>query len=266
MQLEITNLRTVKDDDPDVRSMEFHHAPVTVGSHSANLVHLADVEIAPYHAIFLPVGEDQWVYQPTVQDGQTTINEQPVLEKTELEDGDVIIITHFEIRFTLDLEPELVLPEPGNVQELARIRDFPLPPRSEVHRVEDDVTLDTGRQRALAAFALKLRSCTDIPRLLECTVGMLLEELGARTAWMGVRRKTIGRLEFVHGRHARGEESGEPNRLETFEYRCLTRHQFIRIPKTGDKETQSVLAVPLLGASGALGLLFADTRRRTRIS
>ncbi len=35
--------------------------------------------------------------------------------------------------------------------------------------------------------------------------------------------------------------------------------------KTGDQETQSVPAVPLMGSCGALGLIYAGTHRRRRV-
>ncbi len=265
MQLEITDLRTLGDETPDVRRMEFHNTPVAIGSHTGSVVQLPDTDIAPYHAMILPVGEDEWVYQPTVLDGKAIINEEPVEGRVELEDGDVIEITHFSIKFTLDMAPELVLPQPGNVGQLARIRDYPLPPRSEVRKPDYDVSLTPARQKTLAAFGLELRSCRDFARLLECTVGMLLGEFGARTVWMGVRRDAVGPLESVHGRSDQGENVTEPKKIDTFTYRCLTRHQFIRVPRTGDRETQSILAVPILGDRGALGLIYADTRRRRHV-
>ena len=263
--MEITDVRTLGEETPDVRTMEFHNTPVAIGSHTGSVVQLPDTDIAPYHAMLLPVGEDQWVYQPTVVDGKATINEQPVDGRVELEDGDIIEITHFSIKFTLDMAPELVLPEPGNVGELARIRDYPLPPRSEVRKPDYDVSLNLSRQKTLASFALELRSCRDFAGLLECTVGMLLGAFGARTVWMGLRRDALGPLESVHGRSDQGENITEPKKIDTFTYRCLTRHQFIRISRTGDRETQSVLAVPILGERGALGLIHADTRRRRHV-
>ena len=265
MQLEITDIRSLGDDEPIIRTVEFHNTPVSLGSHSANVVQLPDTEISPYQAMILPVGDDNWIYQPTVLGGDATINGKPVHEQMELEDGDVIEITHFSIKFTLDVQPELVLPEPGNVEELARIRDYPLPPRSEVRKPDQDLAINPSRQKVLADFGLRLRSCRDFAQLLECTVELFLRELGARLAWMGVRREAFGQLEFVHGQSEQGEHVTEPNKLDTFVYRCLTRHQFIRIPRTGDGVTQSVLAVPILGRRGALGLVYADTRRRTRV-
>jgi len=265
MRLEITDTRTLTDETPNVRDLEFHNTPVAIGSHSANVVQLPDMDIAPYHAMILPVGDDRWVYQPTTLDSSIQINGRRVSGKVGLEDGDILEITHFSIKFTLDIEPELSLPEPGNVDELAKIRQFPLPPRSEVRKAEADISLNPVRQKAVAEYTLRLRSCPDFAALLEQTVPALLTELGARSVWMGVRREAMGPLEFIDGRSDQGKHATEPKNIDTFVYRCLTRHQFISIPRTGDAETQSVLAVPIMGRRGALGLIYADTHRRTRI-
>lgn len=265
MRLQVTDVRTLGDDQPVVREYEFRGSPVTLGSHSKNLVQIPDTEIAPFHAVILPVGTDRWMYQPTTTDSQTKVNGEEVHEPIELSDGDVLEITHFSITYTEDAELDLVLPEPGNVEELAKIRQFPLPPRSEVRKAESEVSLGANRQRAIGQFVLRLRRCTDFAKLLEATVEMLLPELNARTVWMGVRRDAVGSLEFVDGRSDKGRYVAEPPRFDAFEYRCLARQQFILIPKTGDAETQSVVAVPIVGVRGALGLIYADTRRRTHV-
>lgn len=265
MRLKITDVRTLTDDAPIEREVEFRGTPVSIGSHSKNLVQLPDTEIAAYHAMMLPTGDDQWMFQPTTLDGQTLINGEPVREPVELDDGDVIEISHFTIVFTLDVAPDLVLPEAGNVEELAKIRQFPLPPRSEVRKPDVEVSLNTARQKALGQFLLKLRMCTDFAKLLEATVEMLVPELNARTSWMGVRREANGPLELVDGRSDKGKYTGHPPKYETYEYRCLARNQFILVPKTGDDVTQSVIAVPIMGKRGALGLIYADTRRRQHV-
>jgi serine phosphatase RsbU (regulator of sigma subunit) len=265
MQLEVTDTRTLTDETPDVREMEFHNSPISVGAHSANTLQLPAPDIQPYHAMILPMAGDAWVFQPTGPDAKCLINDEPVAAQVELEDGDVIAISHFSIRFKQDAAQELVLPEAGNLDELVRIKDFPLPPRSDIRRLDADITLSATRQAALATFGLNLRSCMDIAHVLEVTLDLLLPELGARTVWIGARRQTSGDIEQVAGRSDKGPYHGEPYIVETFKYRCLNRHQFIIVPKAGTKEIQSILAVPIMADRGALGLIVADTHRRTRV-
>src|SRR3990170_2365431 len=155
MHLEITDMRTITDADPSVRELEFRNSPVTVGSGSDNLVQLPDINVAAHHATLQPMG-DHWLYEPRIRDGETKINGEPVADKTDVHDGDVIEISHFSLRVTLDAEVEFELPDPAKVDELAKIRQYPLPPRSEVRKPDADVAMTAARQKVLAAYVMKL--------------------------------------------------------------------------------------------------------------
>ena len=267
MHLEVTDVRTLGTDEPHIRTYEYHGTPVSLGAHTGNTLQLPHTEIQDYHGILLPAGDghEQWTYQPVSPDAEAEINGATVTVPVQLEDGDVIKILHWEIKFQMDQAPELELPEPTNLDELAKIKQYPLPSRADVRRGDENVSLSPTMQKEIASFGLLLRECGDLPSLLDVTLGALIRALGARTAWMGVRRSVIGPLELVEGRSDRGEYAGEPWNLEAFTYRCMTRQQFIRLPKTGQPDTQSVIAVPILGERAAMGLLIVDTRRRTHV-
>ncbi len=258
-------MRTITDANPNVRDFEFRSGPVTIGSHSGNLVQLPDVEIASHHATLDIVGDD-WVYVPmTRDDRQSRLNEQPVSGRVTVTDGDVITVARFELRFSIEPEGEVVLPEPGKVDELALIRQFPLPPRSIVRKPDADVKLNAQRRATLAAVLLAARSCSDLPSLMEAILRTLEPNLGARMVWMGLRTKPDAEIEYMDGRLEGTPTSLQPPKLETYVYRCLNRQQCITVPRTGDGVTQSVLAVPIPGEHGPIGLLYADTLRHARV-
>lgn len=266
MQLQITDTRTLTDEKPDVRNLEFSNTAVTIGGHSANTVQLPDTEVAAYHGMILPMGEDHWTYRTTDPQAQSLINGEPVgEEQVDLQDGDVLEVGRFTLRLSLDAPPDLVLPEARNLEELARIKDFPLPPRSEIRRQEADVSLSAARRAVLVGFDTTLRQAADLPQVMEHTLDLLLPELGARTVWVGIRHGNTGPIEHLVGRNVHGPYSGEPHLWDAFQYRCLSRYQYITIPRTGQKDTQSMLAVPLMGRRGAVGLIVADTRRHRRV-
>lgn len=268
MQIEVTDVRALATDPTSVRRYTFRDEPVTIGSHTANAIQLPDMSIRGYHAMILPSedGEDGWTFQPSSPDAPATINKLPIVTPVALDDGDVIQISHFELKFLADSPTtDMELPEAGNVDELARIRQYPLPPRSVTRKGDEDVVLTALRSEALATYARALSNAYDVPTTLDATLGLLLKELGARTVWLGLRRAPDGTLDFVEGRSQEGRLSGEPWMLEGFCYRCLSRRQYILIPRTGQPDTQSCLAVPVISPRGALGLIIADTRRRVRV-
>ncbi len=266
MRLEITDTRTLTDDNPVMRNLEFRGGVVTVGSHSDSLVQIPDIKVAAHHATIERQGE-AWIYRPKTRDeSQTKLNDKPIGSETELKDGDVLVITYFEIRVHIDASTgEVEATQVGRLGELAMIKQYPVPPRTTVRKPEEKVSLSAPRQKAIAEFVSQLRSCRDLPSLMEMTLKVVEAELSARMVWMGIRPGTDGPLEFMDGRLDRATSMIEPPKLETYSFRCLNRHQHLCIPRTGDGVTQSVLAVPILTGNNAIGLLYVDSRRHERI-
>lgn len=264
MRLEITDVRTLSDDTPDVRDLEFLNQPVTLGSGSGTLVRLPDLAIAEHHATLSPLDDDSWIYQPTTRDDQTRINGEPVTGEATLKDGDRIEITRFEIKIMIDRTSD-VAPVVGGAGGLSKITKYPLPPRSEIRKADVTVSLDLVRQDALATVADKISQHSGIVDLLERVVESLQTSLGARTVWLGLQRTPYGELDVIDSCTDDGKLHVDVTQLEGFIYRCLERGQFIRIPKTDDDQTQSIMAIPLTNKDGAFGLLYADSRKRTRL-
>jgi pSer/pThr/pTyr-binding forkhead associated (FHA) protein len=266
MRLQVTDIRTLTDEQPNIRYFEFRSGAITVGSHSNNLLQLPDIELAAHYATIERVG-DKWMLRPTTRDdGLSTVNEQSVRGELELKNGDVLQITRFEIR--VEIEPEgadVVVTQPGKAGELALIKQYPVPPRTVVRKPAETIKLAAPRQRALAKLAISLADCGTLPALMECALKALESEFEARMVWMGVRRKVTDELEFMDGRFEGATSMAEPPNLPTFVYRCLSRNQHLAIPRTGDGVTQSVLAVPILRGEDAMGLVYVDTKRHARV-
>lgn len=266
MRLIVTDLRTLRQDTPSVREMEFHDASVDVGSHSNSMVQLPDVEVAAHHATIAKTGDGEWVFRPAIRDDQTFLNDKPITEEVELSDGDTIRITHFEIQCRLEVEDDSGgLSASSKPREFGKIRQYPLPPRSLVRRIDSEVSLAAPRQTALADLLAALRTCRDVGALIESAAGMLHAQLEARLVWLGIRAKPSGPLETVYGHSIRGDAVSEPPLLETFSYRCLERQQCICVPKAETPGVQSILAVPLMIGKDTVGLIYADSRRHVRL-
>jgi len=265
MRLTVTDIRTITDKEPKVRELEYRNNPVTLGSHSRSGIQLPDTRIAEHHATLEPVGND-WFFQPTTRDDELTkINGEKVTERTSLRDGDVIAITYFEIKIEIEAEVKIELPSPGKVSELALIKKYPVPPRSLVRKADVDIALPFERQKLLGDLVLTLRGCGDMASLLERVADFLGPHFDARMVWIGLRAKRDDALDFVEGRLDGKHTIAQPPKYETYEYRCLSRDQFINIKGTGDGVTQSVLAVPLTGPRYPIGMIYIDTKRRDRV-
>ncbi|RJP42069.1 MAG: hypothetical protein C4547_00870 [Phycisphaerales bacterium] len=259
MRIQLTDTRA-----ESVRQFEYHDAAVSIGSDSGNLLQLPSMEVPAYLAMLMPsrqAGTEVWTYVPVDPAGVAILDEFRIDGPHVIEEGDEIRVDRFVLRFEMDADVEIELPEAGNVDELAKIRQYPLPPRSETQRPENFIHVPLHRFQPLAAFLMKLSSLTDYVRLLEVTLEAVQTALGARRVWMGIRRTNSGRLEFVDGRTSQGRHAGDPPMLETFTYRCLSRRQYIRIPRPTDKSLRSQMAIPITGEHGPVGLIYADTAR-----
>ncbi|RMF81144.1 MAG: serine/threonine-protein phosphatase, partial [Planctomycetota bacterium] len=92
----------------------------------------------------------------------------------------------------------------------------------------------------------------------------MLEIFGCYRAWVGVRRYNYGPLEYVEGRLLTGKTADIPEVGEHLKPRVLDRGQFVLIPRVSDEEPYSVLAGPLLGPEGSLGIVTLDTGESKR--
>ncbi len=259
MRIQLTDAKA-----DSTRQFEYHDAAVSIGSDSANLLQLPSMDIPAYLAMLMPSkqsGAEVWTYVPVDPAGGATIDEARIEGPHVIEEGDEIKVDRFVLRFELEADVEVELPEAGNVDELLKIKQYPLPPRAETMRAESYIQIPLHRFTPLTAFLMQVPGLTDFVRLLEVTLHSLREQLGARRVWMGIRRTTTGRLEFVDGRTVEGKHPGEPPMLETFSYRCLSRRQYIRIPRPTDTSLRSQMAIPITGVHGTYGLIYADTAR-----
>jgi len=265
MRLILTDMRTITDDQPRRLHLEFRNKPVTLGSHSQSGIQLPDTRIPEHHATLEPVGND-WFFQPTTRNDELTrINNEPVSQRTQIRDGDIIAITYFELSVEIEPVVQVELPTPGKVSELALIKKYPLPPRSLVRKPGETVSIPFERQKLLGEWTAALRDSQGLANLLERLADFLVPHFDARMVWIGVRNKCDESLGFVESRLEGDPSVAAPPKFETFEYRCISRDQFICIKGTGDGVTQSVLAVPLYGPRFPIGMIYVDTKRRTRV-
>lgn len=263
MRVEVTNTRTLKDDEPDVRVMEYRNGPVSIGSSSDCMLQIADTSVANHQADFLKNGEE-WSLAIKASDPPMKLNDDALDGQRTLSSGDVIELSYFEIRVTM--EDESSGPSAAErVAGLAEITKYPLPAGGNTLTDAEDVLLSDMQRQRIAAFAVKFAECRTLVQVLETAVASLLENIGAHVAWMGVRREGEKELEYFDSKDVSGAPVVDPPLLETLQYRCLKRKQFINISRSQIEGTRSIMGVPLMGKRGTIGMIYASTRDRSRV-
>lgn len=94
---------------------------------------------------------------------------------------------------------------------------------------------------------------------MDVAVKSLFEALPAQRAWLGLRRMNYGAMEYVQGQHVNGATAELHPVGEKLKPRVLDRGQNLLIPVVSLEEPISVLAGPLPGPDGVLGMVYLDT-------
>ncbi|MFH0982213.1 MAG: SpoIIE family protein phosphatase [Planctomycetota bacterium] len=243
--------------DSVVKALTFDTDVIGIGSDPDAQVFLPDGRIGPHQADLRAV-EGAWVVEPLYQDHALILNAAVADEPTPIKNGDEIRLGDFVLKIFLDTESDTSQAPSAAAEEVAKLRQHALPPGSMI-RKEEEITLRPVAKARIADFALQLSQYTDFSGLLHVSADALLKSFDARMVWLGIRRKNYGELEFVEGQRRDGKTATDPPCLATFLYRCLERNQFIVVPRTEEKETSSVLAIPLMTGLGCVGLVYLDS-------
>lgn len=257
----------IRDENRNVRSAEIDTACelVTIGSNPECKVYLPDIRVADQHFRLVRKDDRTWWLERCViaEDSPAVytrvyVNALEATETMQVKQSDEIIIARFTLGVFVD-DSSATAPRAAILEEATRIREHPLPAGSLVRserRVE--MRLPPGEADALAAFGFRIHECGDLASMMNTAIRDVARRFNAHQVWLGTRRHGYGRLEFVETRYSDGRTSGEPPRLETFEYRCLERNQCICCLQAEAPAIESAMCIPLFGQHATLGMLYVD--------
>jgi serine phosphatase RsbU (regulator of sigma subunit) len=242
---------------------------VYIGSDERCEVCLPDPQVASQLGVIYAEDEDVWVFEQVDQTGQVHLNGAPVTQKVRLNVGDQIKIQDYIIRAEPKRQqPDTAKPPPTakrtSLDRMARFVQYRLPPGAVVKKPTDEVIIGSGPMAKVGHANVLLGQCVTVEELMEVTLRVLIESFGAYRAWMGVRRLSYGPLEYVEGRLSTGQTADLPTIGENLKPRVLDRDQFALLPYGDDTDSTPVLAGPLMGTDGSLGMVFVDAGESDR--
>ncbi len=252
------------EDDQVLCDQLFHDGPILVGAEAAMHVHLPDMALPLQVAKMVAAHTGQWMIELADAQIQATINGRVVGERCPIYNGDVLEIGRFRLKIAVDGGFDLGVKGRSSLEELARIKEFPLPPGSEVRRPQEPLSLAPEQVLRNTQFTAELLRLGDIETLMRRALDALVESLNAGTAWYGLRRRPTGELgsmECIVDGVLTGQE---PQGLASLEFRCLERSQSILIARKKSMNQQSALAVPLEAKRGCFGLLYVEAKADER--
>ena len=203
------------------------------------------------------------------QHEQVHLNGVLVTEKVRLRGGDQIKIHDYIIRTEPDpMRPAKPPAQPvakrTSVARMTRFVQYRLPPGTVLKKTDDNITIQPEQVSRVGQTNVVLGQRNTIEELMETGLETLLEAFGAQRAWMGVRRVNYGTMEYVEGRLATGHTADLPETGENLKPRVLDRSQFLLLPYGDDSCPVPIVAGPLVGPEGTLGMVFIDSGESER--
>lgn len=240
---------------------------VTIGSQSDCSIHLPDARVSPLHLLLTPTEEGHWLVENVDPDNRVMLNAHVLTQRTKVQNDDEITLYDYVLKVYLETEPggRGAVEEPElSVEELIRIREFPLPAGSLVRRHSESISLSRSQLDRLAGAGLAVARFRDLHDWVDSTLNLLLDVFDARCAWVGFRRQTRGELDVQGGKLTTGQPSDLNPIIELLRYRCVERHQHICIRKVREHEyIGSAMGAPLMGKGGSLGMVYVDRRPKS---
>lgn len=240
---------------------------VYVGSQSDCRVRLDDPRVAPQQLVLYPEGAGTWSVQQLSPQTEVTLNRTRLTERTALKTGDELCLLDYTIRVYPQYEDSgATRLELGTSKaQLERFAAARLPPGTIVKRSDEPLTIQPAQLLRLGEANVAASQAVLIEEFMDVVLRTLLVSFAPQRAWVGVRRVNYGTMEYVEGRLLTGQPADLPAVAEELKPRILDRAQFLLVPLHSAEERMSILAGPLVGPDGTLGMLYIDggnTNRR----
>lgn len=254
----------VRDGTELIETKHFETRPIAIGSGQDCDIRLPDRRVLPRQALLSPRPDGTWVIEaaesgmPVTLNGRTVNHAAPIGNADEVEIGTFTLALY---RTGAEELAEVSRPQTMVPHQVAELRARPLPPGSIVKADREDLKLTGLAAKQLAAYGQLLRACSDVPRLIDVALEMLLAEFAGRVVYAATRRNAFGPFESVHGCTPDGRVVDEPAALDVLTYRCLEHLQLICVPRAESEGVESLMAVPLNASRGPVGLLYVDRRK-----
>lgn len=234
---------------------------IYVGNKDTCRVHLSDARIAPQHLVIYPESDGTWSIEPLEIGYAACVNGTQLLGKSTLHTGDEILLEPYLLRAFPDFEEPAA--DRGHVmttkESLERFIATQLPSGTIVKRPDEPVSIGRAALVRSGKAAVALSGCTLPTEFMDVALTTFLSAFAAHRVWIGVRRVNYGPMEYVEGRTIHGVSADLPSVAEPLQTRVLDRSAYLLVPRLNAEERLSILAGPLLGPEGPLGMIYIDT-------
>lgn len=233
---------------------------IFVGSRDGCRVQLPDPRIAPQQAVIYPEGDGTWLIKQLHPACEIHINERPLTDTAQLQTGDEVRIHNYAIRVYPDYEERAGRTVLGTSRaQLERFAQATLPAGAILKKTDEPATLTPEQLAQVGRAGQAVSGCATVEELMDGVLQAMLGLFAAHRAWLGVRRVSYGPMEYEEGRLLTGQATDMPPICRELKPRILDRAQFVLVPRLSATEPLSLMAGPLIGPEGTLGMVYIDS-------
>ncbi|MBL8879280.1 MAG: SpoIIE family protein phosphatase [Phycisphaerales bacterium] len=236
---------------------------IHIGSASSCRIHIPDSRIAHEQVVIFPEAGNVWVLQQLDNSIEVRVSGQNVHDKLELKTGDEIELGDFVVRVFPDqvdqAGPRVESTGHSTVAQLTRFVQSQLPPGAVIKKVDEPLSVHPSHVHRIGAINIALSGCNQVEELMNIALREFASTFAAQRVWIGIRRVNYGAMEYVEGRSMSGQSVDLPEYGDRVKPRVLDRAQFVFVPLWSTDERVSILAGPLNGPDGTLGMIYIDS-------
>jgi serine phosphatase RsbU (regulator of sigma subunit) len=233
---------------------------IYIGTREDCRIRLDDPRIAPQQAVIFPAGNGGWAVKQLAPELPATVNQTQLTDQLPLKTGDEISLGEYLVRVYPEHDEQLARTDLGTSRaQLERFVASKLPPGTQIKRPEEPLTFFATQLVKIGEANLAVSQCILIEDLMDAVLRTLLVTFAAQRVWMGIRRLNYGQFEYVEGRLLTGQPTDLPEVANVLKPRVLDRGQFLIVPILSAEDRTSILAGPLVGPEGTLGMLYVDS-------
>ncbi len=234
---------------------------VCIGSREDCGIHLTEGRVGEQQALVYPEGNADWRVKSLDEACIVRVNSTTVTEDLTLHAGDEIRIDEYAIRVYPDYQNQATARAAVGTSraQLERFAQARLPAGTVLKKLDEPLALKGIDLDRVGRSALSVSGCSAVPELMDIVLGAVLTTFAAQRAWIGVRRLSYGTMDYEEGRLITGQPADLPELANHLKPRILDRTQFVLVPIFSREERMSVLAGPLVGPDGPLGMVYLDS-------
>ena len=257
----------VKQSDRVVNEFTFAQGPIHIGRRANAQVFLPDRAVSKQHAVIFNSDDGKWMVEDLKSANKTYLNSE-IVEKAEVNTGDVIQITDFTIEIEVEedrIEEEKV--QPGDTIQLEAT--LATPPHDIVVRKPDAGHAPAMRLAAkrLTDFSLATENLGEAKSLDELLVSLLeiiIKQFEAYHVWCALREQPNGPMMYYAGKRRDGkavnlDDIGLQDKIN----QAVEKGQSLVLPRVaaqleGKERIRSAMVASILRHDGCYGVMYVD--------